>query len=177
MRGATVPQRTLLWQCVAVLTTIAGFFAQPAFTAAYTTTPFAPSTQICPLDTMDSLDSPFTIEINGSPISKTPENAEEPIQAKVGSDAAIFTLKNGLLQCGDWVLGRAVTENRSMLPKKVLWFKGSTSEGKVQPVTAKEDGGSHQVLFAGVPLTETDGAVFADLLQGMIFSHLYAYDG
>lgn len=99
---------------------------------------------------MDSLESSFTIEINGSPISNISDDIELPIQAKVGTDAAVFTLKNGRLQCGDRVLGRSVTENRSMLPKQILWFGSNTNNDKIQLVTAQPDGNSYQLAFAGM---------------------------
>jgi hypothetical protein len=99
---------------------------------------------------MDNLPSSFTIELNGSPVAKIADDAEDRVQAKLGAEAAIFTLKDGRLQCGDWVLGRNLTENRSFLPKKVLWFKASGNTDKtVQPVTAHEDGDSFQLKFAG----------------------------
>jgi hypothetical protein len=101
---------------------------------------------------MDSLDSPFTIEINGSPVSNIPDNAGLPVQANVGPDAAVFTLKNGRLQCGDRVLGRALTEDRSMLPKRILWFEGTSCSDKIQPVTAQPEGKSYQLIFAGMYL-------------------------
>ncbi|KAF2683687.1 hypothetical protein K458DRAFT_389605 [Lentithecium fluviatile CBS 122367] len=114
---------------------------------------------------MESLDSSFTIEVNGTPISKLSGTADEPVQAKVGSEAAIFTLKDGRLQCGDRVLGRSKTEDRSMRPKPVFWFPAVTSKDKVRPVTAKQEGSSLQLMFGGSALTETDGEVFADLMQ------------
>jgi hypothetical protein len=138
------------------------------------------------LQAMDNLDTPFTIEVNGKPITKVSDNTDEPIPAKVGSDAAVFTLKDGRLQCGDRVLGRNLTENRSMLPKPVYWFKESVGKEKVRPVTAEEEDGGYKIMFAGmcsrlstcdehrsrsnfiigVPLKEADGAVFADLMNG-----------
>jgi hypothetical protein len=178
MRGVATPKQHL-WQYLVALATSTSLFIPQPITAAYTTFPTQsqPSSitwllvdaPVCPLHTMENIDNPFNLEINGHPISKAPDNAEDAVQAKVGSNAAIFTLKDGCLRSENWLLGRAVTENRSMLPKEVLWFKASTGEGKVQSVTAKQDGGSYQFLFAGVPLMEMDGAVFADMLQGMFF--------
>jgi hypothetical protein len=100
---------------------------------------------------MDSLPSSFTIELNGSPVAKVGNDAEDRVQAKLGTEAAVFTLKNGRLECGDWVLGRNLTEDRSFLPKKVLWFKATEDNAKaVQPVTAHEDGDSFKLKFAGM---------------------------
>ncbi|PSN66939.1 hypothetical protein BS50DRAFT_378688 [Corynespora cassiicola Philippines] len=145
------------------------------YTCIHTPLLLVPDVNLCPAPVaisfclpaiMDNLDSTFTIEINGSPICNLPGDVEEPVQAKVGSssDAAVFTLKDGHLQCGDWILGRALAENRSMLPKQVLWFKLGDKE-RAQPVAAHADGSSYSLRFSGAPLIEKDGAVFADLLQ------------
>jgi hypothetical protein len=103
--------------------------------------------------TMDAIPSPFTIEIDGKPVAKLAENAEEYSQAKVGKDAAVFNLKDKRLQCGEWVMGRDLTENRSFGPKKVSWYKASAeNEGRVQHVTAKKEGGAYQLVFTSMLL-------------------------
>lgn len=100
---------------------------------------------------MDSLDTPFSIEINGHPIAKVSVDAEDRTQAKTGTEAAIFTLKDKHLQSGDYILGRSVTEDRSFLPKQVLWFKNTEeNHSKVQPVTAQEKGESYQLKFTSM---------------------------
>jgi hypothetical protein len=167
---------TRLWHYLALFITLIIFFTQVGASAT-TATPEQPKgssftqvrvdpAQSHPLHIMDNLDTPFTIEINGNPIAKTTEDAEKPVPAKVGSDAAVFTLKDGRLVCGDYVLGRNVTENRSMLPKPVFWFKAGVEKDRVRPVTAEEEGSGHKIIFGGAPLKEADGAVFADILKG-----------
>ncbi|KAF2024015.1 hypothetical protein EK21DRAFT_118212 [Setomelanomma holmii] len=121
---------------------------------------------------MDSLDSPFVIEINGKPVAKISNETPTKTQAKIeaGADAAVLTLKEGRLQSGDWLLGRNKTENRSMLPKQVLWFKlgedGVTPDNtsQVLPVEAHKDGEEYKLTFKGAPLTEAEGNVFADIM-------------
>ena len=121
------------------------------------------------LGNMASLDSPFTIELNGSPIAHVGQNAEDKTQAKTGSEAAVFTLKDGQLQCGGWVLGRNKTENRSMLPKEVYWFKsGAYDDKRVQPVAAHQDGDSIQLKFGGASLMLEDDKIFTDLFGGRL---------
>lgn len=121
------------------------------------------------LSNMTSLESPFTIELNGSPIASVGHNAEDKTQAKVGSEAAVFTLKDGRLQYGGWVLGRNKTENRSMLPKEVYWFKsGADDDKRVQPVAAHQDGDSIQLKFGGASLMLEDDKIFTDLLGGRL---------
>jgi hypothetical protein len=100
------------------------------------------------IQAMDNIPSPFTIEINGKPVTKFDESANEYSQAKLGTDAAVFNLKNKQLQCGDWIMGRDLTENRSFGPKKVSWYKvNAENEGRVQPVTAKKEEGAYQLTF------------------------------
>jgi hypothetical protein len=109
-------------------------------------------------NTMDSLDSPFTVEINGKPVAKISDSASTKTQAKIeaGADAAVLTLQEGRLQCGDWLLGRNKTENRSMLPKQVLWFKmgedGVTPDNtsQVLPVAAQKEGDAYKLTFNGM---------------------------
>ncbi|KZM26921.1 hypothetical protein ST47_g1931 [Ascochyta rabiei] len=114
---------------------------------------------------MDSLDTPFIIELNGSPIASVGNSVEDRIQAKIGSEAAVFTLQDGRLRQGDWILGRNSTENRSMLPKEIYWFKSSADgEKKVSPVAAHQDGDSILLKFNGSSLMLDDDRIFADLL-------------
>lgn len=100
--------------------------------------------------TMDSLPSHFTIELNGSSIANIKPDAEDRAQAVTGPDAAVFTLNEGKLQCGDWLLARPSREDRSFLPKPVRWFKIGSEGDKlpVQPVTVEEDGNSYKIKFA-----------------------------
>jgi hypothetical protein len=100
------------------------------------------------MNAMDSIPSPFTIEIDGKPLAKIDEGAEDGSQAKLGQEPAIFSLKNSRLQCGDWIVGRNTIENRSYLPKKVSWYKANAeNQKKVQIVTAKKEGGLYQLIF------------------------------
>lgn len=105
------------------------------------------------MDNID-IDKPFTIEIAGATIAKVTEtDNEEMIQAATGTDAAIFTLKEGHLLSGDWVLGRYQVEDRSLLPKKLLWIKASESGAeRLQLVYAEKDGESYKLRFTGVHL-------------------------
>jgi hypothetical protein len=135
---------------------------------------------------MDSISSPFTIEIDGKPIAKIDQGAEDHTRATLGDEAAVFSLKNKKLQCGDWIVGRDLTENRSFLPKTVSWYKATPeNEERVQPVTAKKDGDAYQLIFSSMfgirersiagtfanalvdgKLMVEDGAVLVDLLGG-----------
>ena len=105
---------------------------------------------------MDSLPSPFTISIDGVTIAQVSESSSQgPIQAELGSNAAVFTLHENQLKCGNWQLGRNLSEDRSMLPKKVLWFEtNAESEARVQPVTARQDGDGYQIQFASMTTSQ-----------------------
>jgi hypothetical protein len=102
---------------------------------------------------MDTLPSPFSISINDKPIAKISDTDSSRTQAKVesGGQAAVFELKNGRLGCGGWMLGRNLTEDRSMLPKKVMWFKMAEEEERtVQKVEAEKEGDSYVLRFGGM---------------------------
>ncbi|KAH7348224.1 hypothetical protein BKA66DRAFT_432210 [Pyrenochaeta sp. MPI-SDFR-AT-0127] len=116
---------------------------------------------------MDSLSFPFTIEIDGTPIAKFDDSGSPPIQAQLGPNAAVFTLKDSRLACDDWVLGRNKSEDRSLLPKKVLWFKADAGgDDRVQPVTARKDAEEYQIKFAGANLMTEDDKIFVELMGG-----------
>jgi hypothetical protein len=100
---------------------------------------------------MDSLDTPFTIEINGKPIARISDGEQTRTQAKVGpgSEAAVFKLHGGSLQCGGWMLGRNKTEDRSLLPKQVLWFKMDVDGEQALPIAFEKSGDSYKPKFNG----------------------------
>ncbi|CAO2650812.1 Nn.00g091090.m01.CDS01 [Neocucurbitaria sp. VM-36] len=114
---------------------------------------------------MASLPSPFTIEIGGTPIAKVEDATHGPIQATLGSNAAVFTLKDHRLVCGDWALARNKSEDRSLLPKPALWFKlGAESDERAQPVSARKEGDEYQIRFADKSLTVEDSKVLVELM-------------
>ncbi|KAF1917786.1 hypothetical protein BDU57DRAFT_514233 [Ampelomyces quisqualis] len=122
---------------------------------------------------MDSFDSPFTIEINGKPIAKVSDRDQSRTQAKVGAagHAAILKLEDGNLSCGGWMLGRNKTEDRSFLPKQVLWFRvdgeGENKDSKEQilPIALEKSGDTYKPIFHGAHLIEEEGTVFASLME------------
>ncbi|KAK3215575.1 hypothetical protein GRF29_8g401789 [Pseudopithomyces chartarum] len=114
---------------------------------------------------METLSKPFTIQINDKYVAPVGNDAENGVQAKIGSEAATFTLKEGRLVSGDWVLGRNLTEDRSMGPKKIAWFKeGSDSAQRLHAVKAHEEGESNQLKFGGGCLTAIEDDVHVDLM-------------
>ncbi|PVH94869.1 hypothetical protein DM02DRAFT_538546 [Periconia macrospinosa] len=120
---------------------------------------------------MSSLDNTsFTIQVGGSSIAAPANSVDEKHQAKAGdSQPAIFSLQNGRLQSGDWVLGRAWAEDRSFGPKMVFWFKASDCGDQVQPVTAEQEGETLRLSFSSI-LTVEDGNIFADLSGGNCYT-------
>ncbi|KAH9876412.1 hypothetical protein J1614_003543, partial [Plenodomus biglobosus] len=114
---------------------------------------------------MDSLAFSFQIEIDGNAIVVADGESQDPVQAALGGNAAIFTLRNNELKSGDWILAQNKSEDRSLLPKQVLWFKlGTQSADRAQPVSVTKDGSSYQIKFAGASLTADDGKVFVELM-------------
>ncbi|KAH7073841.1 hypothetical protein BKA63DRAFT_41404 [Paraphoma chrysanthemicola] len=147
MPSSTTPRNTILVLCLSALSVfwfLGLFHAHP----------------------MDSIPSSFAISINGKPITQIDTSAADHTQAKVGKDAAIFTLQDSVLRSGDWIMGRDLTENRSFGPKQVSWYRASAeSEGRVQRVTAKKESGAYQLIFTkGTLIAGDDDLVFVDLL-------------
>jgi hypothetical protein len=100
---------------------------------------------------MDSIPAPFTIEINGKTIARVDESASDRTQAKLGHDAAIFSLRDNRLRCGGWIMGRDLTENRSYGPKKVSWYRANVeNHDRVRLVTAKKEGDAYQLIFTSM---------------------------
>ncbi|KAJ5512938.1 hypothetical protein N7463_002490 [Penicillium fimorum] len=115
---------------------------------------------------MDTINGRFTIHIDGKLVSNDLGGDEPPIHAKLGSDPATFTLSNGVLECGDCYLGRWAIEDRSLLPKRVYWFKKSQFDRhQIQPTTAVPDGDSYQLRLGGLPLKARDGHVYVDMME------------
>lgn len=107
---------------------------------------------LIPSNTMESLDFSFKIEVDGKAIAQADEGVQSPTQAVLGTkNAAIFTLQKNKLMSGDWILARNKTEDRSLLPKKILWFKmGTENEERAQPVSAEKEGSDYQIKFSGM---------------------------
>jgi hypothetical protein len=96
---------------------------------------------------------PFIIRVKGEPITQPEENAESWTQAKVGSNQAVFTWVGGSrLESDGWVLGRHITEDKSLLPKPVYWVKKEdTASGYlVQPTSVYLDGDSYKLRVGGM---------------------------
>jgi hypothetical protein len=82
---------------------------------------------------------------------------ELQIPARIGPNPAIFTLKDGRLSSGPWVMGRALMEDKSLSPKQVYWFNETAPAERGIPdptwrdyhsVTAQESGESIKLLFS-----------------------------
>ncbi|EDU44172.1 hypothetical protein PtrSN002B_003807 [Pyrenophora tritici-repentis] len=115
-------------------------------------------------ENMDTIPKPFTIEIAGKPITKIDAIPEGREQAKIGSEPAVFELKDKRLQCDGHILARALLEDRSLAPKRVYWYPADTDE-KTQDVTATKDGEEYRLHFASCPLTTNEEGVFAEMLD------------
>lgn len=136
---------------------------------------------------MESLTRPFTITVDGQKVAPPVENGDGRIHAATGNDAAVFTLNDCHLHSNGWFLGRFQVEDRSLLPKRIYWFKAG-QEDSIQPVFAVEEGDSVVLKFTGTyvrgfvqfcmltskspgsPLVAIDNRLFATLLDGM-FDH------
>lgn len=97
---------------------------------------------------MESLPKSFTITVDGQKVAPPVENGDDQIHATTGNDAAVFTLNDGHLHSNGWLLGRYVVEDRSLLPKRVCWFRAG-QDNVIQPVHTKEEEGSVVLKFGG----------------------------
>ena len=60
------------------------------------------------------------------------------------------------------MLGRNKTEDRSLLPKKVLWFRvGEREREGVHPVVVEKSGEEYRPMFHGMCITYWNGMVKA----------------
>lgn len=138
---------------------------------------------------MDSLPGPFTIEINGKPISKLSgpldESSAGPCKhAETGSEPAVFELSENRLMSNGHMLTRYMVEDMSLMPKRVYWFRADDHDTKYR-VVAKKNGDGYSLTMSGImlrsaslcslltfvdaTLTVRDGAIYADLLQRKLF--------
>ncbi|KAI9925536.1 hypothetical protein ASPWEDRAFT_41644 [Aspergillus wentii DTO 134E9] len=116
---------------------------------------------------MSTLNKSFTLTIGGTPISKPFETNESRTYAIVGSvEPAVFTLNDGLLESGDFFLGRHLVEDRSLLPKPLFWFpKGGEDKEYIHRTEVEELEDDHlQVKNGGAHLFVDEGRIYANLL-------------
>lgn len=102
---------------------------------------------------MANLPTSFIITLNGTPIAKNINSDEEQIHAAANhNNPAVFTFSNGLLESDGWYLGRSVIEDRSLLPKRVLWHKkgGEVGEDLIQKTTIEDQGGNLVLTNGGM---------------------------
>ncbi|KAF9775879.1 hypothetical protein IL306_005987 [Fusarium sp. DS 682] len=111
-----------------------------------------------------SLPGRFMIIVDGKPVTNPQENGEPMIQAQSGDPAAIFELRDGRLLSGDWALGRLNFEDRSMMPKRVLWRRKEEAQ-ELQPVQVEDFGGSPELKFAGAGLAFIDNKLYAPIIE------------
>ncbi|KAE8342102.1 hypothetical protein BDV24DRAFT_162657 [Aspergillus arachidicola] len=117
---------------------------------------------------MATLPSSFIITLDGTPIAKNVNPDEEQIHAETDhNNPAVFTFNNGLLESDGWYLGRFQIEDRSLLPKRVLWHKkgGEVGEDLIQKTTIDNEGGQLVLKNGGTVLTLIEGQVYGDLMQ------------
>ncbi|KAI8400139.1 hypothetical protein FOFC_18962 [Fusarium oxysporum] len=103
--------------------------------------------------------------VDGKPVANPKDNGEPMIQAQPGDPAAIFELRDGRLFSGEWALGRLNFEDRSMMPKRVLWRKREAVE-ELQPVQVQDFGGPPELKFSGAGLAFIENKLFAPIIEG-----------
>ncbi|KAJ5113048.1 hypothetical protein N7456_001582 [Penicillium angulare] len=115
---------------------------------------------------MTSIEGAFTIKVDDQTVSRAEDSGEDKFQASFGPEPATFTLTDGRLESNGWYLSRALVEDRSLLPKRVYWFrKGDANANAIHVVTAKPNGATCSLLFSGAPLMSSNNLLYADLMQ------------
>ena len=87
-----------------------------------------------------SLPRRFSITIDGLPVAMPKTDPREHPQAEParhGEEPAIFEIQNDHLVCGPLVMGRLFFEDRSLMPKRVIWSPIHEME-QVQPIQVQE---------------------------------------
>ncbi|KAJ5248746.1 hypothetical protein N7468_000197 [Penicillium chermesinum] len=107
---------------------------------------------------------PFYILVKGAPITKPILEDNNPVQASLiaSPERAIFTYNasSNHLECEGLYLGRNLVEDRSLLPKKVVW---SRDPERLLPVKTDENDPG-KLRFSGGLLTVMNGQLFASLM-------------
>lgn len=101
---------------------------------------------------MENIEGKFTIQVDGQSIGEVEDIDEPQVQASLEQSRtpAIFTLSDGRLETGNWILGRGLIEDRSLLPKKMFWFSKQHSDlGLIHKTLAAPKGDSYELKFPG----------------------------
>ncbi|KAK5996541.1 hypothetical protein PT974_01876 [Cladobotryum mycophilum] len=115
---------------------------------------------------MSDIEGPFTISFGDNTVSTVEDTGERRIQAKIGSDAAVFTLKDGQLESEDWIVTRDSVEDRSLLPKAVYFFPKSSGFEPIHKTTAQvEEDGSYRFFVGGAPWVVINDQIRSDLTR------------
>jgi hypothetical protein len=92
---------------------------------------------------------PFTITVDGVPIARNKDNGKSQRMAELGNEPAVFMLQNAKLRCIDgYVLARPQTEDLSLIPKPLCWFKDDAAY-RTQPTYINQNDGTPALSFGG----------------------------
>lgn len=91
-----------------------------------------------------SLPRRFSITIDGMPVAMPKSDPQERPQAEParnGERPAVFEIVENHLVCGELVMGRSFIEDRSLMPKRVIWSPVQEMN-QIQPIRVEqgEDG-------------------------------------
>jgi hypothetical protein len=99
-----------------------------------------------------SLPRRFSISIDGKPVAMPKGDPMERPQAQAvnrGEEPAVFQIENDHLVSGPFVMGRQYMEDRSLMPKRVVWcFKDQMNS--MQPVQVEQHGDSPHISLNGM---------------------------
>lgn len=103
---------------------------------------------VIPIDEWTTLDFPFTL-VNGNQSIILPAPGFVPSEPYLGTEPAIFTLKDGRLSSGDRFLARTIMRDHSNNPKPIYWWLKDSYEACKGDWVAAKHGDLYQLLNRG----------------------------
>ncbi|GKU05499.1 hypothetical protein FLAG1_08615 [Fusarium langsethiae] len=113
----------------------------------------------------------FSITIDGKPVGMPRQNPAELTQAHacdMGDRPAVFEIEDEHLVSGPFVMGRHNMEDRSLMPKRVVWCTRNQMH-QVQPVRIEDRGKGPELSLNGGRLAYiNNGELVSPLIPDMM---------
>ncbi|RGP69193.1 hypothetical protein FLONG3_7829 [Fusarium longipes] len=118
----------------------------------------------------DILPRRFSISIDGQPIAmptSVPDRTQAQPVGPGGFQPAVFEVWNEHLVAGPFVMGRVFAEDRSLMPKRVVWCERD-DVNQVQPVQVQMGEDGPQIKLSGGGMAFHEGRLVSPLLPGQL---------
>ncbi|KAJ4002634.1 hypothetical protein NW752_002545 [Fusarium irregulare] len=116
-----------------------------------------------------SLPRRFSITIDGMPVAMPKSDPRERPQAEParnGERPAVFEIVENHLVCGELVMGRSFMEDRSLMPKRVIWSP-IQEMNQIQPIRVEQGEDGPELRLQDGKLAYLDGRLFSPILPDM----------